>query len=139
MSLRSILLAKSAHPITLVSLRDALEILHSLLCFLASLLRLISTFAVEMTRTSAHDLRLFLAHLSQFHDSLLSRRIALPLSRGHHHAISISDTLAPIPNDILSHILYDWFALAPSHQYTNSISLGEFISDHRSGHSSLFQ
>jgi hypothetical protein len=41
----------------------------------------------------------------------------------------------PIPNDILFRILYDWFALAPYLQYTNS-SLGKFIPDLWSGHSS---
>jgi hypothetical protein len=139
MFVQSIRLAKSVRPITPVSLRDALEILRLLIYFLSSLLRSISTSVVEMIQTSAHGLRQFLAYLSRFHDSLLSHRIALLLSYVHHLVISISDILAPIPNDILSHILYDWFALAPFHQYTNSISPGEFISDHRSGHSSQFQ
>jgi hypothetical protein len=42
----------------------------------------------------------------------------------------------PIPNDIWSRIRYDWSALVPFHQYTNSSSSAEFIVDHRSGHSS---
>ena len=139
MSVQSIQLAKSAHPITLVSLRDVLERLHSLWYFSTFLLHWISTFGVEMIRTNAHDLWRPPAYLSQFHDSRLSRRIILLLSCGHLLARAISDTLVPIPNDISFRILYDWFALVPFHQYTNSLSSGEFISDHRSEHSSLFQ
>jgi hypothetical protein len=71
------------------------------------------------------------------HGSRLSRRISLPLASGYLLAVSISDTLVPIPNDILFHILYDSFALAPRLQYTNSGNY-EFIPDHRSGHSSFF-
>ena len=136
---QSIRLAKSVRPITPVSLRDALEILRLLICFLASLPLLISTSAVEKTQTDAHGLLLFLMYLSLSHGSRLSRRITLPLASGYLHAVPISDTLAPIPYDILFHILYDWFALFPFYQYTNSISPAEFIPDHRSGHPSLLK
>ena len=136
---QNILLAKSVLPTILASLRDTLEILRSLLCFLASPLHLISTSVVETIQTSAHDLWRFLAYLSLYHDFLLSRRTSLPLSFGYLPVVSISDILVPTPNHIWSHILYDLFSLVPSHQYTNSISAGEFIPDHRSGHSSQFQ
>ena len=119
-SAQSIQLAKNALPTTLASLQHALEISHLLLCSLASLPRLILTSSVEMIQTSAHDLPRFLTYRSLFLDSLLSRRIAPQLSCAHHHARPISDTLVPIPNDILSRILYGWFALAPSFQYSNS-------------------
>ena len=107
---QSIRLAKIAHPITPVSLQDALEILDLLRCSLASRLHLISTSAVEMTQTDAHDLLRFLAYLSRSHDSLLSRGIVLPLSFGCLPLVSTFDTLAPIPNGISFHILYDWSA-----------------------------
>ena len=132
---QSIRLAKSVHPTTPASLPDALGIFRSRLCSLASLPRSISTSAVEMIRINAHDLLLLLAYLSLYHGSPLSRRTTPPLVSVYLLAVSISDTLAPIPNDILSHILYDWFVLAPYHQYTNS-GYSEFIPGHRPGHSS---
>ena len=132
---QSIRLAKSSRPTTPALLQDALDIFHSQICSLAFLLHSISTSVVETIQTDAHDLLLFLTYLSLSHGSRLSRRIPLPLASGYLLVVSISDTLAPIPNDILFHILYDWFALAPCLQYTNS-GYGEFIPDHRSGHSS---
>jgi hypothetical protein len=108
------------------------------LCSLASLLRLISTFSVEMIQTSARDLRLFLTHQSLFHDSMQSRGTAHPLSYAHHLARSIYVTLVPIPNDISSHIPYDWFAFSSIASVYQSSSSCEFIPDHRSGHSSPF-
>ena len=136
---QNILFAKSAHPITLSSPRDVLEILRSLIYFSTSLPLWISTSAAEKTQTDAHDLLPLPTCLSLYHGSLLSHETTLPLAFEYHHVVSISDTLVTILNDILSHILYDWFALVPYFQYTNSSSIGEFIPDHRSAHSSLLK